>query len=63
MLGLVTVIGMCIAGIAFCTTFLIALCLECRRHMVCYVVREKLEEMRPAVPETNRTIRAIRQAA
>jgi hypothetical protein len=63
MLGLVTVVGMCIAGIAFCIVFLVAVCLERRRYLVCYVVREKSEEMHPAVPRMRETIRAIGQAA
>ena len=63
MLGLVTVIGMCVAGMGFCTTFLVSICLERRRHVLCYVLREKLEEVRPIVPRPTEQLFAIGRAA
>jgi hypothetical protein len=63
MLGLVTVIGMCVAGMGFCTTFLVSICLERRRHVVCYVLREKREEVHPAVPRPSEQEFAIGHAA
>ena len=61
MLGLVTMIGMCVAGISFCTIFLVAVCMERQRHVVCYVVREKGQE-RPRVVSSEKVF-AIGQAA
>jgi hypothetical protein len=63
MLGLLTMVGTCIAGIAFCIVFLVAVCRERQRYLVCYVVREKSEEMHPAVPRMRETIRVAGQAA
>ena len=63
MLGLVTVIAMCVAGMGFCATFLVAICVERRRHVVCYVLREKREAVRPLVPRPAEQVFAIGHAA
>ena len=63
MLGLVTVIGMCVAGMGFCTTFLVAICIERRRHVMCYVLREKRAEIRHAVSVPSEQLFAIGRAA
>jgi len=63
MLELVTVIAMCLAGMGFCTTFLVAICLERRRHVVCYVLREKPEQVCAIVPRTAEQVFAIGHAA
>lgn len=39
MLATVIVIGVCLAGTAFCRRFLLALRRECHRLLVCYVMR------------------------
>jgi hypothetical protein len=59
MLELVTVIGMCVAGMGFCATFLVAICRERRRHVVCYVLREKREQVCRMVPRPAEQVFAI----
>ena len=43
MLATVTVVGVCLASIAFCCRFLFALRGECHRSLICYVMRLETE--------------------
>ncbi len=63
MLATLLVVGVCLAGTAFCLRFLIALQRECQRSLICYVMRlqDEAEQLAPSKPP--RGLRARAQAA
>ncbi len=57
---LAVLVGICLAGTAFCLRFLIALQRECHRSLICYVMRleDEIEELAPSQPSASLRARA-----
>jgi len=60
MLATMIIVGVCLAGTAFCLRFLIALQRESQRSLICYVMRleDEIEELAPPKPPKSLRVRA-----
>jgi len=47
----VAISTLCTLGVTFYLRFLIALCKECRRHRICYLVRLQSDSLEHAIPD------------
>ena len=63
MLATLIVVGVCLAGSAFCLRFLFALQRECQRSLICYVMRLETEPGEFVPAKSPRSLRARAHAA
>jgi hypothetical protein len=63
MFAMMLVIALCIAGVAFCLRFMVALRGECKRRPIGYWVRLRLHSSEDAIAEPRVQVRTRTRAA